>query len=87
MVSSIPDPMPSTHITYTQAGVSCFVGQKSGIFKVLPIAIGIVGSSVVKKIERGSRLSGNPDGKIGTSCGRDVGGRLIRSSDEAPEMR
>ncbi|WP_238325453.1 hypothetical protein, partial [Lunatimonas lonarensis] len=45
-----------------------------------------VNSTSLCKIERGSRLSGNPDGKIGTSCGRDVGGRLIRSSDEASVM-
>jgi len=32
------------NITYTQAGVSCFVGQKSGKFKVQFF----VGSSVVK---------------------------------------
>ena len=32
------------NITYTQAGVSCFVGQKSGKFKVQSF----VGSSVVK---------------------------------------
>jgi hypothetical protein len=34
----------SDNITYTQAGVSCFVGQKNGKFKVLFF----VGSSVVK---------------------------------------
>jgi hypothetical protein len=34
----------SDNITYTQAGVSCFVGQKSGIFEVQFF----VGSSVVK---------------------------------------
>ncbi|MFC0654367.1 hypothetical protein [Mongoliitalea lutea] len=32
------------NITYTQAGVSCFVGQESGKFEVLFF----VGSSVVK---------------------------------------
>ena len=36
--------MQGTHITYTQAGVSCFVGQLSGKFKVQFF----VGSSVVK---------------------------------------
>ena len=35
----------SDNITYTQAGVSCFVGQESGKFKVQFF----VGSSVVKK--------------------------------------
>jgi hypothetical protein len=34
----------SDNITYTQAGVSCFVGQESGKFKVQLF----VGSSVVK---------------------------------------
>jgi hypothetical protein len=34
----------SDNITYTQAGVSCFVGQRSGKFKVQFF----VGSSVVK---------------------------------------
>jgi len=34
----------SDNITYTQAGVSCFVGQESGIFKVQFFE----GSSVVK---------------------------------------
>ena len=34
----------SDNITYTQAGVSCFVGQESGKFKVQFF----VGSSVVK---------------------------------------
>jgi len=34
------------NITYTQAGVSCFVGQKSGIFEVQFF----VGSSVVKAL-------------------------------------
>ena len=34
----------SDNITYTQAGVSCFVGQESGIFE----APFFVGSSVVK---------------------------------------
>ncbi len=33
------------NITYTQAGVSCFVGQESGKFKVQFF----VGSSVVKR--------------------------------------
>ncbi|WP_209333019.1 hypothetical protein, partial [Lunatimonas salinarum] len=37
-------PMPGTHITYTQAGVLCFVGQESGKFEVQFF----VGSSVVK---------------------------------------
>ena len=32
------------NITYTQAGVSCFVGQESGIFEIQFL----VGSSVVK---------------------------------------
>lgn len=36
--------MLGTHITYTQAGVSCFVGQENGKFKVQFF----VGSSVVK---------------------------------------
>ena len=27
-------PMLGTHITYTQAGVSCFVGQENSIFEV-----------------------------------------------------
>ena len=36
--------MRGTHITYTQAGVSCFVGQESGKFEVHLF----VGSSVVK---------------------------------------
>jgi len=35
---------PSDNITYTQAGVSCFVGQESSKFKVQFF----VGSSVVK---------------------------------------
>lgn len=35
---------PATNITYTQAGVSCFVGQESGKFEVQFF----VGSSVVK---------------------------------------
>jgi hypothetical protein len=35
---------PAYNITYTQAGVMCFVGQKSGIFEVQFF----VGSSVVK---------------------------------------
>jgi hypothetical protein len=35
---------PACNITYTQAGVSCFVGQESGKFKVQFF----VGSSVVK---------------------------------------
>jgi hypothetical protein len=35
---------PAYNITYTQAGVSCFVGQKSAIFEVQFF----VGSSVVK---------------------------------------
>lgn len=35
---------PGHNITYTQAGVSCFVGQESGTFKVQFF----VGSSVVK---------------------------------------
>ena len=34
----------TANITYTQAGVSCFVGQESGIFEV-PF---FVGSSVLK---------------------------------------
>jgi len=34
----------TANITYTQAGVSCFVGQESGKFKVQFF----VGSSVVK---------------------------------------
>lgn len=34
----------TANITYTQAGVSCFVGQESGIFKIQFF----VGSSVVK---------------------------------------
>ena len=36
----------SDNITYTQAGVSCFVGQESGKFKVQFF----VGSSVVKAL-------------------------------------
>lgn len=48
-VSANADRQPTkehrTHnITYTQAGVSCFVGQESGIFEVQFF----VGSSVVK---------------------------------------
>lgn len=35
---------PAHNITYTQAGVLCFVGQESGIFEVQFF----VGSSVVK---------------------------------------
>jgi len=35
---------PAYNITYTQAGVSCFVGQESGKFKIQFF----VGSSVVK---------------------------------------
>ncbi|MFA7650579.1 MAG: hypothetical protein WCY06_09650 [Flavobacteriaceae bacterium] len=35
---------PVANITYTQAGVSCFVGQESGIFKIQFF----VGSSVIK---------------------------------------
>jgi len=35
---------PATNITYTQAGASCFVGQKSRIFEVQFL----VGSSVLK---------------------------------------
>ncbi len=35
---------PAGNITYTQAGVSCFVGQESGKFEVQFF----VGSSVVK---------------------------------------
>lgn len=38
------DRTPAANITYTQAGVSCFVGQKSAIFEVQFFA----GSSVVK---------------------------------------
>jgi hypothetical protein len=38
------DRKPACNITYTQAGVSCFVGQESGKFKVQFF----VGSSVVK---------------------------------------
>jgi len=38
------DRRPAYNITYTQAGVSCFVGQESGKFKVQFF----VGSSVVK---------------------------------------
>jgi hypothetical protein len=38
------DRRPAYNITYTQAGVSCFVGQKSGKFKVQFF----VGSLVVK---------------------------------------
>ena len=38
------DRTPAANITYTQAGVSCFVGQESGIFEVQSF----VGSSVVK---------------------------------------
>jgi len=38
------DRTPAANITYTQAGVSCFVGQESGKFKVQFF----VGSSVVK---------------------------------------
>ena len=34
----------TANITYTQAGVSCFVGQESGIFEIQFF----VGSSVVK---------------------------------------
>jgi hypothetical protein len=36
------------NITYAQEGVSCFVGQESAKFEVLPKVFGIVGSSVVK---------------------------------------
>jgi len=38
------DRRPAYNITYTQAGVSCFVGQKSAIFEVQFF----VGSSLVK---------------------------------------
>ena len=38
------DRTPAANITYTQAGVSCFVGQESSIFEVQFF----VGSSVVK---------------------------------------
>jgi hypothetical protein len=38
------DRRPAYNITYTQAGVSCFVGQESAIFEVQFF----VGSSVVK---------------------------------------
>jgi hypothetical protein len=38
------DRTPAANITYTQAGVSCFVGQESDKFKVQSF----VGSSVVK---------------------------------------
>lgn len=38
----------TANITYTQAGVSCFVGQKSGIFEVQFF----VGSLVVKSPAR-----------------------------------
>ena len=38
------DGTPAANITYTQAGVSCFVGQESGKFE----SQFFVGSSVVK---------------------------------------
>ncbi|WP_209332830.1 hypothetical protein [Lunatimonas salinarum] len=40
------DRRPAYNITYTQAGVSCFIGQESGKFKVQFF----VGSSVVKSL-------------------------------------
>jgi hypothetical protein len=43
-LTMIVDRRPAYNITYTQAGVSCFVGQESGKFK----AQFFVGSSVVK---------------------------------------
>ena len=44
MLDNVGKKQRTANITYTQAGVSCFVGQESGKFKVQFF----VGSSVIK---------------------------------------